>query len=97
MNPTYRKIPVDFLNKFEIDGKKQPMGKKPPTEDEKWQKQSKVNDRKRAKQLGYKNVKEMEAGLAKKEKEREEAEVVEDAKHTCPTCGHDEREDDRYD
>jgi len=76
MNPTYRKIQVDFLNRGDLQGDKKELT------DAEWATQQKKNisdQKKRDK----KATKDRKRAQAKEEKESKE--------NTCPHCGKDRR------
>jgi len=60
--------------------------------DKEWEKQKKINEKKRKKQMGKDEKKRTEQHEQdKKDILEEQAETKE---HTCPNCGHDDRDDD---
>jgi hypothetical protein len=91
MNPSYKKIDTDFINRGDLQGDKKELT------DAEWAIQQKKNikdQKKRDTKAKRENAKRQEK-MRKESEERETKEKQEREEHTCPTCGHDDRDDAR--
>ena len=89
MNPTYTKVPVDFLNRGDYSKDKKELT------DAEWAIQQKKNikdQKKREKKAKRENAKR-QAKEDKEQAKRYDVDRKEREEHTCPTCGHDDRLD----
>ena len=90
MNPTYTKVPVDFLNRGDLQGDKKELS------DAEWaiQQKKNVKDQKKRETKAKRENAKRQAKEDKERKTRYDADSKEREEHTCPTCGHDDRLDD---
>jgi sRNA-binding protein len=89
MNPSYRKIDTDFINRGDLQGDKKELT------DAEWviQQKKNIKDQKKRETKAKRENAKRQAKEDKAEKEREAKNEQEREEHTCPTCGHDDRGD----